>query len=109
MSAASDVELADALLDSDLSDAHLDVQSLAAVYKARRDEEDRRAPVFARALVKRARSAGVDLGGSKDLTVAELKAEIASRNEGREESDLIVPDGKTKAALVAALEADDAE
>lgn len=109
MSGLSDVELADSLLDTDLSEAHLDVQSLAAVYKSRRDDEDRRAGVFARALVKRARATGIEVGGAKELTVAELKAEIASRNEGREESDLIVPDGKTKAALVAALEADDAE
>lgn len=38
--------------------------------------------------------------------VAELKAEIERRNEGRDEADLIPSDGK-KADLVAALEADD--
>lgn len=41
-----------------------------------------------------------------DRKVPELKAEIASRNEGRAEADLIPSDGK-KADLVAALEADD--
>ena len=41
------------------------------------------------------------------MKVAELKAEIGSRNEGRDEADLIPLDGK-QADLVAALEADDA-
>ena len=39
--------------------------------------------------------------------VPELEAEIAQRNEGRDEADLIKPDGSKKADLVAALEADD--
>lgn len=39
------------------------------------------------------------------LTVSELKTNIALRNEGRAESDLIPTDG-LKADLVAALEAD---
>ena len=38
--------------------------------------------------------------------VDDLKAEIARRNEGREEADLLSDEGK-KADLVAALEADD--
>lgn len=42
------------------------------------------------------------------FTVDDLKAEIASRNEGREEADLIPAEGR-KADLVAALEADDAK
>lgn len=42
-----------------------------------------------------------------DTKVPDLKAKIESRNEGREEGDLISLDG-VKADLVAALEADDA-
>lgn len=45
-------------------------------------------------------------GGYESMTVADLRAEIESRNEGREEEDLIPSDGK-KADLVAALSADD--
>lgn len=45
-------------------------------------------------------------GGYESMTVADLRAEIESRNEGREEVDLIPSDGK-KADLVAALDADD--
>lgn len=45
--------------------------------------------------------------GYDDLKVDELKAEIDSRNDGRDEGDLISTDGK-KADLIAALEADDA-
>lgn len=44
--------------------------------------------------------------GYESMTVADLRAEIESRNEGREEADLIPSDGK-KADLVAALDADD--
>lgn len=54
------------------------------------------------------RDAGV--GGEvdyNDLKVAELDEEIAKRNEGRAEEDLI-PDDGNKADKVAALEADDA-
>jgi hypothetical protein len=40
------------------------------------------------------------------LKVAELKAEIESRNEGRDEADVLSTDGK-KADLIAVLEADD--
>lgn len=39
--------------------------------------------------------------------VADLEAEIANRNEGRDEADQIVPAGTKKADLIAALEADD--
>lgn len=45
-------------------------------------------------------------GGYGSMKVDELKAEIDSRNEGREEADLIPSDGR-KADLIAALEADD--
>lgn len=48
----------------------------------------------------------VEDGGYESMTVADLRAEIESRNEGREEGDLIPSDGK-KADLVAALAADD--
>lgn len=41
-----------------------------------------------------------------DMRVAELRALIGERNEGRDEADLI-PDDGVKADLVAALEADD--
>ena len=40
------------------------------------------------------------------MTVVALKAEIRSRNEGRDDDDLIPADGN-KADLIAALEADD--
>ena len=46
-------------------------------------------------------------GSYSDLKVVDLKAEIESRNEGRDEDALISLDG-VKADLVAALEADDA-
>ncbi|WP_346007460.1 SAP domain-containing protein [Janibacter terrae] len=45
-------------------------------------------------------------GGYESMTVADLRAEIESRNEGREEADLVPSDGR-KADLVAALNADD--
>lgn len=48
-----------------------------------------------------------DPAGYEARKVADLKAAIDSRNEGRDESDLIVPEGKTKPALIKALEADD--
>lgn len=52
-------------------------------------------------------------GGSneppKEPTNAELEAEIASRNEGRDEADRIVPLSKKKPDLMAALAADDAK
>lgn len=41
------------------------------------------------------------------MKVDEIKAEIESRNEGREEADLLSLEGK-KADLVATLDADDA-
>lgn len=43
----------------------------------------------------------------EDMKKAQLQGVIDSRNEGREEDDKIVPEGTTKADLVAALEADD--
>lgn len=45
--------------------------------------------------------------GYGDMKVAELKAEIDQRNDGRDPASYIADDGN-KADLVAALEADDA-
>lgn len=45
--------------------------------------------------------------GYESQKVDDLKAEIDSRNEGRDEADRIVPDGAKKADLIASLEADD--
>ena len=51
---------------------------------------------------------GSDSGdGYQSMRVAELRAEIDRRNEGRDEADLLSADGR-KPDLVAALEADDA-
>jgi hypothetical protein len=44
--------------------------------------------------------------GYSSMKVDELKAEIESRNEGRDDADLLSTDGK-KADLIATLEADD--
>jgi hypothetical protein len=44
--------------------------------------------------------------GYQSFKVADLRAEIERRNEGRDEGDLLPVDGK-KADLIAALEADD--
>lgn len=41
------------------------------------------------------------------LSIKDLQAAIASRNEGRDDADKIVADSKGKADLVAALELDD--
>lgn len=43
----------------------------------------------------------------EDLTVDQLKEEIALRNSEYDEDEQIVPDGTKKAELIAALEADD--
>jgi hypothetical protein len=45
-------------------------------------------------------------GGYEAMKVADLRAEIARRNEGRDEADRLPDDGR-KADLIAALEADD--
>lgn len=45
--------------------------------------------------------------GYGSMKVTDLRAEIGKRNEGREEADQVSAEGN-KAALVAALEADDA-
>lgn len=45
--------------------------------------------------------------GYAALKVSDLKAAIDSRNEGRDESDFIVPEGSKKEDLIKALEADD--
>lgn len=46
--------------------------------------------------------------GYAALTSADLRAEIARRNDARDEESRIVPDGRKNVDLVAALEADDA-
>lgn len=112
MSAQNYVAQADALIKSDLSEADVDVQSLARVYEAR--QKDRRAHVFARALVRRAGSAGVEIpSSSAKMSKAQLEAEIERRNKGRADDLLIVPEGTgangnvTTKDLEAALKADD--
>lgn len=50
--------------------------------------------------------AGETPKGYAGLKVDELKAEIATRNEGRDDADLISADGN-KADLIASLELDD--
>lgn len=52
---------------------------------------------------------GGDAASYDDMKVGELKAEIAERNDGRDpEGDGYISSEGNKAALVAALEADDA-
>lgn len=46
--------------------------------------------------------------GYDALTIPRLNEFISARNEGRPEDEQIVPEGKNKPELVAALEADDA-
>lgn len=41
------------------------------------------------------------------FTVAELQSQIDDRNEGRDETGVISPSGRSKADLIAALDADD--
>jgi len=50
---------------------------------------------------------GEEIESYDELTVKELNAEIDARNELLDEEDQIVPDGKKKADLIAALEAND--
>jgi hypothetical protein len=52
-------------------------------------------------------SSSTEAAGYQGMKVADLKGEIDSRNEGREEADLLSTEGR-KADLVATLEADDA-
>lgn len=52
-------------------------------------------------------SGSASTGGYSSMKVADLRAEIERRNEGREEADLLSVEGK-KADLVSVLEADDA-
>lgn len=91
-------------------DASGDLHSFVASYEARRDAGDSSgALAYARAIVRRSAFEGLapatSLGGAR--TKADLQAEIEFRNEGRPDDELIVPDGRTKAALQAALDADD--
>ena len=113
MSAEQLIQQADAYIESvKVDELHVDVQSLIATYKARKKDEDVRGQVaFAKAIVRRARAAGYEPGVKAlgDMTAAELKDELERRNEGRDEADLIAPEGTKKADLLAALEADDAK
>jgi len=98
---------ADALIDSvDAEDMSPDLRSLVGAYQPRRDEEDPRALPFAKAIVRRAEREG--LTAAPERSMDELRAEIASRNEGRDEADQVKPEGRKKADLEAALAADDA-
>ena len=99
---------ADALLKSVATeDMSIDLQSLVASYRARLEAEDERAATaFARAIVRRADREG--LSPVAAMTVKELEAEIATRNEGRDDADKIQPASRKKADLQAALDADDA-
>lgn len=102
------LDRADALASSDLSEAHVDIQSLAASYRARRESGDERAAfIHGRSLLRRAARAGMDVSGSEELTVDELKAEIKRRNEGRDDDAKIKPASQRKADLQAALREDD--
>lgn len=112
MSTQNYVAQADELIKGDLSDASVTVQSLAKTYEARKD--DRRAHVFARALVRHAESSGYEIPSvSAKLSKGDLEAEIERRNAGRADDTLILPEGTgrggsvTKADLEAALKADD--
>lgn len=109
MSAEELLERADKIVDGLKADqGSPDLKSLVVAYKRRRDaEEDRAAAAFAKAVVLRAEREG--LAPAEDLSAADLKAEIDRRNEGRDEADLIKPDGRSKAAMSAALAADDAK
>lgn len=113
MSAEQLIEQAEAYIASvDVAELHVDVQSLIATYKARVKTKDARGQVaFAKAIVRRARADGYKPGAKAigDMTAAELKDEVERRNEGRDEADLIAPEGTKKADLLAALEADDAK
>ena len=102
------IEKADELLTSaDEEDMSPHLRSLVVSYKRRRDaEETRAAATFAKALLVRAEREGLVV--AKEATIADLRAAIASRNEGRDEADLIKPAGRSKADLQAALDADDA-
>ncbi len=64
---------------------------------ALREQQDKRAAAVAEN----------DPAGYDALTVPDLRDEISRRNEGRAESDQIVPSGALKADLTKALEADD--
>lgn len=103
------VEQADAIVKSvKVDDMSLDLQSLVAEFKRRQKNEDARgAFAFAKAIVRRSEREG--LTAAEELSAADLRAEIDRRNEGRDEADLIKPDGRSKAAMQAALAADDAK
>ena len=53
-------------------------------------------------------SSSSEESGYEAMKVDDLKAEINSRNEGRDEADLLSTEGK-KADLIATLEADDSK
>ena len=114
MSAAAEVVArADALLESiDPATAHPDLAQLLASYRSRKDAGDPALWIHGRALVRCADRVGAEpaapAGPYDGQSVKDLKSEIATRNEGRDDVDLIAPTGAKKADLVAALVADDA-
>lgn len=99
---------ADALV-ADLPDgASVDLQSLAATYRARTaDGDERGRAAFARAVVRRAAREDIVAAGDDPRTVAELRDEIKARNEGRDDAAKIRPAGAKRADLLDALAADD--
>lgn len=86
------------------------LQSYVATFEHRdTGASDRAAHAHARAVVKLAAREGVEAEVEKpSRTVAELKDEIALRNQDRDEADHIVPASTKKADLESALDADDA-
>lgn len=87
-----------------------DLSSAIASFEHRlANGSDRAAFAHARAVVRLAEREGHTVGDTKPATVADLRAEVARRNEGRAEADLIRPAGAKKADLEQALADDDAK
>lgn len=85
------------------------VVSAGVIYPAGTDEKDVEGKVTADVWDGDTDSSDGGDTGYAGMKVADLKAEIDKRNEGRDEGDLIEPDEPgNKPELVAALEADDA-
>ncbi|MCW2165071.1 hypothetical protein B0I12_002226 [Microbacterium hydrothermale] len=62
------------------------------------------------AKVEKPKSGSLDEGVYKDVSVKDLKADIAARNEGREDADKVTPaEPGNRPEIVAALLADDAK
>lgn len=108
MTSAEDyADRADKIADAtDHSGYSPDLRSLVNAYLPRREAgETRAAAAFARAIVRRAEREGAV--EAEELSAADLKAEIDRRNEGRDDDAKIKPEGRSKAAMQAALKADD--